>query len=73
MFRKERRNFAPVAVASIMQRPRLKALLFPLGAPGDSPLCIRQRPLGIDETGFMMISHLPTQSCRFGARTSSVL
>ena len=35
------------AIASAVYRPCLNAFLLPLGAPGDFPPCIRQRPFGI--------------------------
>jgi hypothetical protein len=35
------------AMASAVYRPCLKAFLFPFGAPGDGPPCIRHRPFGI--------------------------
>jgi hypothetical protein len=44
MFRKSAAISRRLAVASIVWRPCLKAFLFPLGAPGDIPPCIRQRP-----------------------------
>jgi hypothetical protein len=35
------------AVASAVECPCLRAFLFPLGAPGEFPPCILQRPFGI--------------------------
>jgi hypothetical protein len=35
------------AIASAVYRPCLRAFLFPFGAPGDIPPCIRHRPFGI--------------------------
>jgi hypothetical protein len=35
------------AIASAVYHPCLRAFLFPFGAPGDGPPCIRQRPFGI--------------------------
>src|SRR3979411_551081 len=35
------------AMASAVKRPCLKAWLLPVGAPGDAPPCIRQRPFVI--------------------------
>src|SRR5262249_60095285 len=35
------------AMASAVYQPCFNAFLFPLGAPGDGPPCIRQRPFGI--------------------------
>jgi len=35
------------AMASAVYRPCLSAFLFPFGAPGDIPPCIRHRPFGI--------------------------
>src|SRR5215470_4815656 len=35
------------AMASAVYQPCLRAFLFPFGAPGDGPPCIRQRPFGI--------------------------
>src|SRR4029077_4291281 len=36
-----------LAIASAVKRPCLTAFLFPFGAPGDRPPCIRQRPFCI--------------------------
>lgn len=36
-----------IAIASAVYRPCFKAFLFPFGAPGDGPPCIRQRPFFI--------------------------
>ena len=35
------------AIAAAVKRPCLKAFVLPTGAPGDAPLCIRQRPFVI--------------------------
>src|SRR5215468_4499738 len=35
------------AMASALYHPCFRAFLFPFGAPGDGPPCIRQRPFGI--------------------------
>src|SRR5215470_17665148 len=35
------------AMASAVYQPCLRAFLFPFGAPGDVPQCIRHRPFGI--------------------------
>ena len=35
------------AIASTVYHPCFRAFLFPFGAPGDGPPCIRQRPFGI--------------------------
>jgi hypothetical protein len=36
-----------MATASALYHPCFSAFLFPFGAPGDGPPCIRQRPFGI--------------------------
>jgi hypothetical protein len=37
------------ATASALYHPCFSAFLFPFGAPGDGPPCIRQRPFGVAE------------------------
>src|SRR4029079_4498856 len=49
---------------------RAKALLLPLGAPGDLPPCIRQRPLAIagDRQGLPFLVFAPHRALRCIAR-----
>jgi hypothetical protein len=72
-----------MVIASAVYRPCFKAFLFPFGAPGDGPPCIRQRPFFIagDWQGFPLLVLAPQRgldcmsksmglSFDFGRRTS---
>ena len=50
-----------LAIASAVYRPCFQACLLPLGAPGDRPPCMRQRPFGIagDRHGFPLLVRAP--------------
>jgi hypothetical protein len=50
-----------IAIASAVYSPCFKAFLFPFGAPGDVPPCIRQRPFFIagDRQDFPLLVFAP--------------
>src|SRR4051794_33300423 len=54
------------AIASAVYRPCLRAFLFPFGAPGDIPPCIRHRPFGIagDWHEFRLLVRAPHRGLR---------